>query len=121
MTVEIDSALDEPMVRFVFRGMLDRETIAEAVAGALDRLDSLGAYYAVLDIRELDASLTDFRTAFAPVSGGLALLDEPRIAPLLVTSPLPDDSEQAAFETVDAAITFARQRYAARQPGGPLL
>jgi hypothetical protein len=121
MTVEIESALDEPMVRFVFRGALDRDTLADALSGALDLLDSLGVYYAVLDIRQLDATLGEFLTAFTPKSDGLALLNEPRIAPLLVTSPLPDDTEIPAFETLDAAITFARQRFAARQPGAPLL
>lgn len=123
MTVQVERALDEPIVLFVFDGQLDRETIAEAVADALGLLDELGVFYAVLDTRQLDSTLDAFITAFEPQSDGLALLNEPRIAALLVTD-APNNAEDdslPAFTTVDAAINFARRRFASREPGGPLL
>lgn len=122
MAVKIERALDEPMVRFVFSGALDQTTIAHTVADALGLLDSLGTYYAALDIRQLDATPSSFIAAFAPPPGGLALLDEPRIAPLLITNPpLAHHPSLPTFNTLDAAITYARKRFAARQPGDPLL
>jgi hypothetical protein len=122
MAVQVERALDEPMVRFVFSGALDRETIADAVADAMGMLDELGTFYAALDIRQLDATPDAFLAAFTPASDGLALLNEPRIAALLVTATPPsDDDALPTFNTLDDAITFARVRFASRQPGGPLL
>ena len=124
MTVQIERALDEPIVRFRFDGALDRETVVDAVAEALGLLDELGVFYAVLDVRRLDATPEEIIEAFAPQPGGLALFDEPRIAPLLVTAELPTAGATDApprFGTIDAAIEFARLRFASRQPGEPLL
>ena len=124
MTVQVERALDEPIVRFVFDGTLDRDTVAEAVAEALGLLDELGVFFAVLDIRRLDATPAQVEDAFAPQPGGLALFDEPRIAPLLVTAQLPPagaTDTPPRFGTNDAAIEFARVRFASRRPGDPLL
>lgn len=124
MTVQVERALDEPIVRFIFDRKLDGETVSEAVAEALGLLDELGVFFAVLDIRRLDATPDDVIDAFTAPAGDLALFDEPRIAPLLVTAEIPPagaNDTPPRFGTIDAAIEFARVRFASRQPGEPLL
>jgi hypothetical protein len=124
MTVQIERALDEPIVRFIFDGRLDPETRSEALAETLGLLDELGVFFAIFDLRRLDATPDAFIDAFAPQPDGFALFDEPRIAPLLVTAELPPagaDDMPPRFGTIDDAIEFARVRFASRQPGDPLL
>ncbi len=124
MTVQVERALDEPIVRFVFEGTLDRDIVADALAEALGLLDELGVFFAVLDMRRLAATPAELVDAFAQQTGDLALFDDPRIAALLVATQQPPagtTDTPPIFATVDDAVEFARVRFASRQPGDPLL
>lgn len=82
MAVQIERALDEPVVIFTFNNTLDEQTIQEANIDADDLLHTLGTFYAVLDVRELDMSSTAIAESFNQYN--FVVLTEPRIAYVIV-------------------------------------
>jgi hypothetical protein len=115
MPILVERAVDEPIVRFVFEGMLDAETVQEANTQMAALLEELGSFYAVIDIRGLE---TTFGEAAALLEGpnSPSVVAEPRIKFVYLGQTVPDDPTNQqrvpVFKSKEAAFDFIRQEIA---------
>ena len=115
MSVTVERALDEPIVRFVFSGAFDAVTVTEANTHAQQLLDSLGVFYAILDLTSISESPQQVIDALRRASAS-NMIKSNRIHPILVNRQAITDGTIPSFTDDRAAVTYIRRTIADSPP-----
>lgn len=115
MPVTVESAMDEPIVRYVFEGALDDETIAEANRQTDDLLDTLGVFYALLDVSALAETPRQVIEALER-GDALGLIANSRVHPVMVSARSGEGVTLPVFRGEDDAVDYIRRTIAGHAP-----
>lgn len=88
MSVLVEQGSEKRIVIFTFTGHVDRETIQTAHERAISLLQHIKAYYAVIDIRQAEISLSKIVEMLRNCGSPTALLDY-HISPVFVVKTMP--------------------------------
>lgn len=91
MPIRVEQVADQPVVVFIFNGLLDAETVRSANEQAAALLEQMGAYYAVLDIRDIEITYGE-ALALLDNASQSGLIADPRITPLFIGNSVPGDA-----------------------------
>lgn len=115
MPILVERDVDDPMVRFIFEGTLDAETISEANTQMQRLLDEMGTFYAIVDIRGTETTFGE-AAALLESPGMPSIAAEPRIHFVYLGQTVPHDPTNQqhvpVFTTKEAAEDYIRQKIA---------
>lgn len=120
MPVRVERSIDDPIVTFIFEGLLDPETLEEVKSQTAQLLAEMGTFYGVIDLRGIE---TTFSEAIALLESSYvpALSADPRINFVFVGQPAPDESKNQTggpvFSNKEAALEHIRREIATNAPG----
>lgn len=115
MPILVERAVDDPIVRFIFEGTLDADTIKDANAQMQRLLDEMGSFYAIVDIRGTETTFGEAAALLeSPDTPSIAA--EPRIHFVYLGQTVPHDPTNQqrvpVFTTKEAAEEYVRQQIA---------
>src|SRR5690606_16370816 len=90
MPILVERAVDDPIVRFIFEGQLDAETIQEANTQMQLLLEELGSFYAIVDIRGTETTFGE-AAALLESPDTPSVVAEPRIKFVYLGQNVPQD------------------------------
>lgn len=115
MPIFVERSIDEPIVRFVFEGELDSETIQEANTQIQTLLEEMGSFYAIVDIRGTETTFGE-AAALLESPGTPSIAAEPRIHFVYLGQTVPHDPTNQqrvpVFTTKESAEEYVRQQIA---------
>lgn len=120
MPVRVERSIDDPIVTFIFEGILDSETIQEVKAQTAQLLAEMGTFYGVIDLLGIE---TTFSEAIALLESSYvpALSTDPRINFVFVGQPARDEPKNQTggpvFSNKEAALEHIRREIATNAPG----
>jgi len=120
MSVSVERFVDDPIVTFVFADRLDSGTMEAFRQHKDELLQSMGAFYAILDVRSVPLPLDD---VIATLDGDDAynLAAEPRIRfTVLVQSDVQTSNDPtifAVFEDKDEVLEYVHKDIASKAQG----
>ncbi len=109
--MNIERALDEPIVRFVFSGAVDAATVTEVNTQAQQLLDSFGVFYAILDLTSISESPQQLIDALRHASTSNVITSN-RIHPVLVSRHASPGGAIPTFTEDRAAAAYIRRTIA---------
>ena len=115
MPILVERTVDEPIVRFIFEGQLDAETIQEANAQMKSLLDEMGSFYAIVDIRGTETTFGE-AAALLESPSTPSVVAESRIHFVYLGQTVPHDPTNQqrvpVFSAKETAEEYVRQQIA---------
>lgn len=115
MTVSIQKSIDEPIVSFIFEGRLDEQTVSAVNAHVHELLQTLGSFYAIVDIRGQEVTFGEMIALFENACDP-SIFANLHVTPVFVKDDITADPTNQlkvpVFKDREAATDYIRQQIA---------
>lgn len=107
--IKLEPFFDEPIVMVRLIGEIDQEQLKKANSDAITLLDTLGVYYAVLDLRNVSS---DAFTDTGRIFSALTIIENQRIHWLVLGKLVGNKTNVPTFEDEDTVVEHIREEIA---------